>query len=523
MPDGRRAWTVLAANAAAFAACFAVWVLYGVLVTFLVDNRLYAFDKTQIGLLMGIPILTGSLLRLPVGILTERFGGRAVYAGVILVTAASLLVTSFADSFLAFAISGLGFGVSGSVFAAGVAYTSLWFPKEKQGTALGIFGVGNVGAGLASLFAPSLLSFLTEGGTRLEAWRQLPRLYAAGLVVTAILHFLLTHPRKSEAAPLPLRARLAPLRQAMVWRFGLYYFLVFGGFVALASWLIAYYVNVYGASVATAGALAAVFSIPTALVRAIGGWLADRYGPRRVMYGVLSGCVVSFLLLSVPRMDVFAPGEGLMAPEAGLVDRVSEGAVVLNGKPLSLRARPAEPAATEGVLVWPRWSAWQEPVVTTGDRVAKKQLLARGTTHVYFQANQWIFTGLAFVAALFMGTGMGAVFKYIADHFPTSVGTVGGLVGMIGGLGGFFLPLVFGTVLQVSGIWTTCWMLFLVLSAACLVWMQLTVTRVMAAGAPSLVREMEQPVSAREAEEVAREMERLARRLRRPAPPEVAG
>ena len=327
MTDGRRAWTVLAANSAAFAACFAVWVLYGVLITFFVDNRLYAFDKTQIGLLMGIPILTGSLLRLPVGILTERFGGRAVYAGVILLTAASLLGTSVADSFLAFALSGLGFGVSGAVFAAGVAYTSLWFPKEKQGTALGIFGVGNVGAGLASLFAPSLLSFLTEGGARLEGWRQLPRLYAAGLVVTAVLHFLLTHPRRSEAASIPLSARLAPLREARVWRFGLYYFLVFGGFVALASWMIAYYVNVYGASVATAGALAAVFSIPTALVRALGGWLADRYGPRRVMYGVLSGCLVSFLLLSVPRMDLFAPGEGLMAPEAGLVDRVSADAV----------------------------------------------------------------------------------------------------------------------------------------------------------------------------------------------------
>lgn len=491
MTERSRAWTVLTMNAIAFAACFAVWVLYGVLITFLVDNGVYSFDKAQLGLLMGIPILTGSLLRLPVGILTDRFGGRPVFAGLMLVTAVALVLTSYANSFWGFALGGLGFGISGSIFAAGVAYTSLWFPPERQGTALGIFGVGNVGAGLASLFAPSLLGFLTEGGARLDAWRQLPRIYAVGMVGMAALHFVLTHPRKVAASSVPLSVRLAPLASARVWRFGLYYFLVFGGFVALASWLIAYYVNVYAASVATAGALAAIFSIPSSLSRAVGGWLSDRFGPRRVMYGVLSGCIVCFFLLSVPRMDVYAPGEGLMAPRAGRIDRVTKDAVVLNETQLPLKAPVAEAPYRDGVIVWPQWRAWQEPVVKTGDAVEKKQLLARGVTHVYFQANMWIFTSLAFVAALLMGTGMGAVFKYIADYFPKNVGVVGGLVGMIGGLGGFFLPVFFGVVLQASGIWTTCWMLFFVLSAGCLVWMQVVVTRVMAAGAPALVREME--------------------------------
>lgn len=464
MSERGQARAVLAMNALAFAASFAVWVLYGVLVTFLVDNKVHAFDKAGIGLLLGIPILTGSLLRLPVGVLTDRYGGRPVHAAILLLTGAALWGTSFAGSFAGFALGGVFFGVAGSIFAAGIASTSLWFPRERQGTALGLYGVGTVGAGLASLFAPALLAFLTHGGERIEGWRLLPRIYAAALVFVALLHFLLTRPRRAPTAGLPLSRRLAPLRDPRVWRLGLQYFLVFGGFVALASWLIAYYVNVYAASVATAGALAALFSIPTALSRALGGWLADRFGARRVTARVLAGCAACFLLLSVPRMDVFAPGEGVMAPAAGRVEAVSAEAVVVAGERLPLRPRNGDGSVPTGVIVWPRWSSWQEPVVAPGDAVVKKQLLARGVTHVFFQANMGIFTGLAFVAALFMGTGMGAVYKGIADTFPANVGVVGGLVGTIGGLGGFFLPVVFGVALETTGIWTTCWALFFVLS-----------------------------------------------------------
>lgn len=516
MSEKGKAASVLLANTFAFAVCFAVWVMYGVLVTFLVDNRVFAFDKGQIGLLIGVPILTGSLMRLPAGLLADRFGGRPVFGAVLLLSAAFTWLTSLADGFWSFVFCGLGFGLAGSSFAVGVAYTALWFPPERRGTALGVFGVGNVGAGLASLVAPSLLRFLTEDGARLEGWRMLPRIYAVVLVATAVLHRLATFPRKPDGPALPLSARLEPLRDVRVWRFGLYYFLVFGGFVALASWLIPYYVNVYGASVATAGALAAVFSLPTGLVRALGGWLSDRYGARRVMYAVLCGCAASFLLLSVPRMDVYAPGEGVAAPADGLVDRVGDGEVVVSGRSFRLSPRPEEARAPEGVLVWPRWRTWHEPVVSVGDRVVKRQLLARGVTHVYFQANAWIFAGLTIVAALFMGVGMAAVFKHIADYFPTQVGTVGGLVGVLGGLGGFFGPVLFGALLKASGIWTTCWLFFFLLSLACLAWMHVTVQSLMQREAPHVARDMEDP-SETEREEVAREMERLAGRLRQAA------
>ena len=169
-------------------------------------------------------------------------------------------------------------------------------------------------------------------------------------------------------------------------------------------------------------------------------------------------------------------------------------------------------------MVWPAWNSWHEPAVKPGEAVVRKQLLARGVTHVYFQANRNIFTGLALLLAMFMGIGMAAVYKYIPTYFPADVGVVGGLVGVIGGLGGFVFPIVFGTLVGASGIWTTCWILLFGLSVTCLVWMHRVVTGMMSDSLPRLSREMEQPAIAKEVEQLAREMEGLAKRLRRREP-----
>ena len=119
---------------------------------------------------------------------------------------------------------------------------------------------------------PAMLNWLTRDGQNLEAWRTLPKLYAAGLVVTTVVFILLTHFKKVDDSRIhSLSQRLAPLKNVRVWRFGLYYFLVFGGFVALAQWLIPYYVNAYTMTVATAGLMAAVFSLPAGVVRALCG------------------------------------------------------------------------------------------------------------------------------------------------------------------------------------------------------------------------------------------------------------
>jgi NNP family nitrate/nitrite transporter-like MFS transporter len=470
-------------------------MMNGVLVTFLVDNGVFQWDKAQMGWLIGIPVLTGSIMRLPVGLLTDKCGGRIVYGVLMLLSAVPMYLVSTANDYGDFLLTSLGFGLTGASFAVGIAYTSVWFPKESQGTALGIFGIGNAGSALTSMGAPIVLKMLTDEGANLEGWRTLPKLYAGTLVAMAVLFFLCTHSRKIDHShDLTLLQRLVPLKYPRVWRFGLYYFLVFGGFVALAQWLIPYYVNVYAMSVATAGLMAAIFSLPSGVIRALGGWMSDRWGARTVMYWVLGSCLIGCLLLIVPRMDIQSPGEGVMAARAGTVTAVTPHEIIVGEQRYPLREKREidHVAREEGMLVFPTATFWQEPAVQVGDTVKKKQLLARGVTHIYFQANVWIFTGLLFFVGIMMGIGKAAVYRHIPDYFPREVGVVGGIVGVLGGLGGFVCPIIFGYLLRATGIWTTCWMFFALISLVCLVWMHLVIQRMMHAQAPTLMRHIEE-------------------------------
>jgi NNP family nitrate/nitrite transporter-like MFS transporter len=482
-------------NTLAFTVCFAAWMLNGVLATFLVDNALVDWNKVQIGWLIGIPVLTGSIMRLPVGVLTDRFGGRKVFTVLLLVAAVPMWFLGDCRTFEHFVFASLGFGLSGASFAVGIAYTSVWFSKNRQGTALGVFGAGNAGAAVTSMGAPVLLKKLVSGPEGLEGWRMLPRIYAGALVLMAILFWFLTFERVAEASRgKTIGERLAPLAHLRVWRFGLYYFFVFGGFVALAQWLIPYYVSVYGMTIATAGLLAAIFSLPSGVIRAIGGWMSDVLGARAVMYWILGVCLACCALLIVPRMDIQAPGQSVIAPKPGTVTSVAEDAIELDGLrlPLAVKSGRARSIfADEGMLVLPTTEFWQEPAVAPGEKVVRKQLLARGITHIYFQANVWIFTALVFVLGIAMGIGKAAVYRHIPDYFPNDVGVVGGIVGVIGGLGGFICPIIFGYLLQWTGIWTTCWIFFLGLVATCLVWMHLVIRRMMQERVPELVRHIE--------------------------------
>jgi len=469
-------------------------MLNGVLVTFLVENEAYNWSETQIGWLIGIPVLTGAVTRLPIGILTDKYGGRIVFTLVMLFSAIPMYMLSYADDYYEFFGASLGFGLVGASFAVGIAYTSVWFPKHQQGTALGIFGAGNAGAALTSMVAPSLLLRITESAANIEAWRTLPRMYAAGLVVMAVIFYLLTHTRKVDETHLTgFWQRLDPLRNMRVWRFGLYYFLVFGGFVALAQWLIPYYVNAYTMSVATAGYMASIFSLPSGVVRAFGGWLSDKYGARRVMYWVLGSVLICCVLLIVPRMEVELPGEGVMAARGGAITAVSETAIEVDGRPYSLVTMPMQwrDLNNADVVIFPTRAFEQVPMVQLGESVARRQLLARGITHIHFQANVWIFTAFVFVIGFMMGIGKAAVYRHIPDYFPKSVGVVGGMVGVLGGLGGFFCPVIFGWILDQTGIWTTSWMFLSVVTAVCLFWMHAVIQRMMREQAPRLMRQME--------------------------------
>ncbi len=272
---------------------------------------------------------------------------------------------------------------------------------------------------------------------------------------------------------------LTPLKNVRVWRFGLYYFLVFGGFVALAQWLVPYYVNVYSMTIVTAGFMTSIFSLPSGVIRALGGWMSDVFGPRSVLYWVLSIIAVCCFLLVFPRMDLESPGKGIMAQRAGTVTLATESEVRIDDRSYALEQAPdASVFSDEGTLILPVSRTWQEPAVEVGETVTKKQLLARGVTHIYFQANVWIFTVLVFLIGIAMGIGKAAVYKYIPDYFPNDVGVVGGMVGVLGGLGGFVCPILFGFLLESLGLWTTTWMFLLGISGLCLIWLTVVVRRI---------------------------------------------
>ena len=489
------AWWILAVNTLAFAVCFAAWMMNGPLTTFLVDKGLFNWSRTQIGVLIAVPVLTGSVLRLPVGVLCDRFGGRIVYFLLMLVASVPMFLAAYAHSFVEFVLAGLGFGVAGSSFAAGVAYTSVWFGKQRIGTALGIFGMGNAGAAVTALVAPQLLRHLTAED--LEGWRMLPKLYSGMLVVTAVLFWFTTRDRRSAGTGTRLAERLAPLQHLRVWRFGLYYAFFFGGFVALSGWLIPYYVNVYTLSIVTAGPLASVYSFSSSGFRAVGGWLSDRLGARRMMFGSLFASLLFCALLFPAAMVIVTPGEGIVAGANAVVTRVTPGEIDLaNGKKFVLKQQDPEKLldfTTQRRLVLPTATHWQEPVVQEGQAVRKGDLLASGTTRIFFQANRWVFTLFVFLLACAMGFGMAAVYTHIPTYFPGQVGVVGGLVGVLGGLGGFFFPIVFGVLLDGTGLWTTCWMFLFLVAGACLLWMHLVIRRMMHTEARELMRRVEQP------------------------------
>jgi NNP family nitrate/nitrite transporter-like MFS transporter len=403
-----------------------------------------------------------------------------------------MYLLSKSNSYGVFLALSFFFGLLGTGFSIGIGFTSVWYPKNWQGRALGLFGMGNIGSALTVLLAPSLLKKLTGNGANPEGWRQLPVIYAVALAVMGILFLVFTKNKKPESSDKTLIKLLQPLKNVRVWRFGLYYFLAFGCFVTLSQWLLPYFVNVYNVSLITAGFLASAFSLPAGAFRAVGGWLSDKYGARRVMYWVLGCSVVLSFLLIIPRMEIYSPGTGIMATHAGTVTRVSDSLIQVDDKqyPVVQRSRKFEQADRE-TMILPAKDVWQAPVVKQGDKVAKKQLLAQGTTMIFFNANMWVFVAIITLIGACWGIGTAAVFKHIPEYFPKEIGAVGGMVGMIGGLGGFAGPILFGYLLNVTGLWTSAWMFVCLLSAGCLLWMHQVITNMMSKEAPRLANKFE--------------------------------
>lgn len=289
----------------AFTACFAVWTVFSI-IGIKIKQEL-GLSEAEFGLLAGTPILTGSLIRVPLGIWADQKGGRLVNLLVMLSAAVATWLLSYAQTYPQFLLAALGVGVAGGSFSVGVAYVSKFFSKAKQGTALGVFGAGNVGAAVTKFAAPFVM--LAFG------WETVAQVWAAALAVIALLYFVATRDdpelvarRLSGAKATPAMMQLEPLKKLQVWRFALYYFFAFGAFVALSLWLPHYLVAVYHLPLIAAGMLAAAYSIPGSLFRIFGGWLSDRIGARRVMYITFGVSVVCTFLLSYPATTYIVDG-----------------------------------------------------------------------------------------------------------------------------------------------------------------------------------------------------------------------
>jgi NNP family nitrate/nitrite transporter-like MFS transporter len=396
---------ILGMSTLAFTVCFAVWTIFSIIGVGIKQEL--GLTDTQFGLLAGTPILTGSLVRIFLGIWTDQYGGRIVYVLTMLAAAAATFALSYATTYEMMLLAALGVGLAGGSFAVGIAYVSKWYPKQRQGTALGIFGAGNVGAAVTKFIAPFVM--VAYG------WTTVAQVWGAALVVMAIVFWLTTDDdsdlkarRASGTKAKGTLLQLEPLRNLQVWRFALYYFFVFGAFVALALWLPRYLVGVYGLDIKTAGMIAAFYSIPASIFRAYGGHLSDKYGARTIMYWTFGVSVLCTFMLAYPNTDYTIHG--------------------VRG--------PITFSTSMGLI----------PFIVT-----------------------------IFVLGFFMSLGKAAVYKHIPVYYPEHVGAVGGLVGMIGGLGGFILPIAFGVMLDLTGVWTSCFMLLFAIVAVALVWMHVSV------------------------------------------------
>lgn len=479
----RSSHLMLTLNTLTFTICFACWTLNGVLVTYLVDNGIYNWSVVETGWLLGVPILTGSIMRLPLGILTDKFGGKPVFGTLLLLCSIPYFLLYFTDSYWMYLILSMLFGMVGTSFAVGIAYTSVWYPKNWQGRALGIFGMGNAGAAITTFIAPSLLNFLSADDPA-HGWRLLPVMYGAVLLAIGIVFLLFSKNRKPEqAAGKSIRQLVSPLRSVRVWRFGLYYFLVFGLFVAFSQWLLPYYVNVYKTSLVLAGLLTSLFSLPSGVIRAFGGYLSDKFGARRVMYWVLISSLVISGLLMLPKMEILTPGKGIVAKKAARVATIRGNVVELSGETLVLAEKPQ--ISNEETLL-PKTYSWQEIAVHQNQQLKKKELIARGVTLIKFEAHIWVYTLLVVLIGIMWGIGKAAVYKHIPEYFPNEVGVVGGMVGLIGGLGGFVGPILFGYLLDYSGLWTSSWIFVFLVSAGSLYWMNSIVQKITKKAAPEV-------------------------------------
>lgn len=304
-------YAVLISSTVSFTVCFMIWMMLAV-VGIPIKKEL-GLSEAQFGILAATPVLSGSLIRVPLGIWTDRYGGRIVLFLLMIASVPAIYLMQYADQFWHFLVIGLIMGLAGGSFSVGTPYVARWFPKEQQGMAMGVFGAGNAGSALNKFIAPALIAYGT--------WHFVPTVYAAIMLGTAILFWFFSYsdPNHRVSSSVTLGEQLALLKDPGVLRYSQYYSVVFGGYVALALWMTKYYVGEYGLSLQSAAFLAACFSLPGGVLRAFGGYLSDKFGAYKVTWAVMWICWVCFFILSYPQTDlVIQTTQGEMKMHIGL-------------------------------------------------------------------------------------------------------------------------------------------------------------------------------------------------------------
>ena len=394
--------SVLVVSTLAFTVCFMVWMMFGVIG--IPIRKTLGLSATQFGILTATPVLTGSLIRVPLGMWTDKYGGRIVFFVLMLACVAPIWLISYATSFWQYLVLGLFVGLAGGSFSVGTPYVARWFSRERQGLAMGVFGAGNSGAAVNKFIAPALV--VAYG------WTLVPEVYAVSMLAMAVLFWLFSYddPTHRVDSSITWRQQLAALKDPKVWKYCQYYSIVFGGYVALSLWMVQYYVGEYELDIRVAALLAACFSLPGGVLRAVGGWLSDRHGAHQVTWWVLWVSWICLFLLSYPQTDFTVQ--------------------TVNG--------PA-------------------------------------TFHIGL--NLYAFTALMALIGVAWAFGKASVFKYIADDYPDNIGVVSGVVGLAGGMGGFLLPIMFGALMDFTGIRSSCFMLMYGVVWVSLIWMYITEVR----------------------------------------------
>nr|WP_298146881.1 nitrate/nitrite transporter [uncultured Pseudomonas sp.] len=393
---------VLGMSTLAFTICFMVWMMFAVLGVPI--KELLHLNETQFGLMAATPVLTGSLVRLPLGMLTDRFGGRIVFFLLMLVCVLPIYMISMATEYWHFLVLGLFVGLAGGSFSVGIAYVAKWFEKQNQGFAMGIFGAGNAGAALTKFVAPAIIA--------VASWQMVPKVYSAIMFITALLFWFCTYQNKTHQirSSVSLGDQLRALKDPKVLRYCQYYSIVFGGYVALALWMTKYYVQEYGFSLQSAALLAACFSLPGGVLRAMGGWMSDKWGAQSVTWWVMWVSWICLFLLSYPQTEL------------------------------------------------------------TIQTVNGPQTFSIGL-------NAWAFTALLFIVGVAFAFGKASVFKYISNDYPENIGAISGIVGLAGGLGGFILPIMFGALVDLTGVRSSSFMLMYGVVWVSLIWMYFSEVR----------------------------------------------